>query len=142
MGPLKLLPQAMARPWGGRRLVERYGKAAPPDGAPLGETWEASDLPGKVSLVATGPHAGRPVTDVIGRPLPVLLKLLDAREVLSLQVHPDEQSAEEIGGDARPKTEAWHILWNDPGAVIYFGTKPGVSADELLEACEIGRAHV
>lgn len=138
MGPLKLTPQPIARPWGGRALIERYGKPAPDDGAPLGETWEASDIPGRVSTVATGPYAGRAITEVIGRPLPVLLKLIDAREDLSIQVHPDDQAAEEIGGDARPKSEAWHVLWNEPGAAIYFGAKQGVSTDRLLEACASG----
>jgi mannose-6-phosphate isomerase len=138
VGPLKLVPQAIARPWGGGFLAERYGKPLPPDGAPLGESWEASDLEGHVSVVATGPHAGQPIDKVLGRPLPLLLKLLHVNERLSLQVHPDEQAAEEIGRDARPKTEAWHILWTDPGAYIYYGAKQGVSTDRLLEACASG----
>jgi mannose-6-phosphate isomerase len=138
LGPLKLAPQPFARPWGGRLLVERYGKPAPEGGAPLGESWEASDLPGHVSRVESGRHAGRPIDEALGCPLPMLVKLIDAREHLSVQVHPDEQAAEEIGGDARPKTEAWHILWSEPGAAVYFGTRQGVSAQQLLEACESG----
>ena len=138
MGPLKLKPLLIARPWGGRALVERYGKQAPEDGSPLGETWEASDLPGRVSVVASGPYEGKTITEVLGRPLPVLIKLIDARDNLSIQVHPDEQAAGEIGGLAQPKTEAWHVLWNDPGAGIYFGAKQGVSTDRLLEACASG----
>ncbi len=137
-GVLKLAPEPVVRVWGGRTLVERYGKPAPADGQPLGETWEASDLEGHVSRVATGPHEGRLVSEVIGRPLPLLVKLIDAREILSLQVHPDEQAALEIGRGARPKTEAWHVLWTDPGAYIYYGARPGISTANLLDACAGG----
>lgn len=128
----------MARPWGGRVLADRYRKALPAGDAPLGETWEASDIEGAVSVVAEGRFAGQRIDEVLGRKLPFLLKFLDATETLSVQVHPDEQAASEIGGDARPKTEAWHILWTEPGAYIYFGAKPGVSTPQLLEACASG----
>jgi mannose-6-phosphate isomerase len=137
-GPLKLEPQAIARPWGGRALVDRYGKPGPAGGAPLGESWEASGIAGRVTRVASGPHAGLALPDVLGRPLPLLIKLIDARETLSLQVHPDEQAAEEIGAGAVPKTEAWHVLWAEPGGAIYYGARPGVSTERLLEACESG----
>ncbi len=138
-GPLKLRPIATARPWGGRALAERFGKPMPPGGEPLGESWEASDLPGKVSVVAEGPHAGEPVTVALGRPLPLLIKLIDARAWLSLQVHPDERRAQEIGGGARPKTEAWHILDAAPGAQILHGVEAGLDLTTLFAACRNGR---
>src|SRR4051812_25528818 len=69
----------------------------------------------------------------------MLIKLIDAAQTISVQVHPDEQAAEEIGQGAVPKTEAWHILWAEPGAAIYYGAKPGISTDALLEACSSGR---
>jgi mannose-6-phosphate isomerase len=138
LGPLKLMPQAIARPWGGRMLVDRYNKPVPPKEEPLGETWEASDIDERVSVVATGPHAGRRLNEVLDRRIPLLIKLIDASEVLSLQVHPDEQAAGEIGGGASPKTEAWHILWSEPGAFIFYGAKQGVTTNQLLEACSSG----
>ncbi|GIW71739.1 MAG: hypothetical protein KatS3mg102_1281 [Planctomycetota bacterium] len=137
-GPLKLLPQPIARPWGGRALAERYHKPLPRGEAPLGESWEASDLPGAVSRLAEGPLAGTPIDQVLGEPLPVLVKLLDARQWLSLQVHPDERRAREIGGGARAKSEAWYVLWAEPGAEIIHGLLPGVDLTALLQGLERG----
>jgi mannose-6-phosphate isomerase len=68
----------------------------------------------------------------------MLIKLIDAAQTLSVQVHPDEQAAEEIGEGAVPKTEAWHILWAEPGGCIYYGAKPGISTEQLLDACASG----
>jgi mannose-6-phosphate isomerase len=138
VGPLKLEPIAVARPWGGDALARRYGKPRPADGGPLGESWEAADVDGRVSRVAGGELGGRTVRELLGRPLPLLVKLLDCRESLSLQVHPDEQAAREIGGAARPKTEAWHVLAAEPGACIYYGAAEGISTARLLEACRAG----
>jgi mannose-6-phosphate isomerase len=137
-GPLKLEPIPVARPWGGFALAERYGKPRPAGGEPLGESWEATDVEGRVSRVASGPHKGRTVGEVLGGPLPLLVKLLDCREALSVQVHPDEQAAAEIGGTARPKSEAWHVLAAEPGASIYYGANEGVSTPMLIEACRAG----
>lgn len=138
LGVLKLKPQPIPRVWGGRALVERYHKVPPETGEPLGETWEASDLAKHVSVVATGPYEGRSVSDLLERPLPLLIKLIDAQEILSLQVHPDDQAAIEIGRGAQPKAEAWHILWTEPGSYVYYGAKPDVSTQRLLEACCTG----
>lgn len=138
VGPLKLEPIPVGRPWGGDALAVRYGKPRPADGAPFGESWEAADLDGRISRVASGEFAGQSVPDLLGRPLPLLVKLLDCRENLSLQVHPDEQAAREIGGTARPKTEAWHVLAAEPGAAIYYGAADGVSTARLLEGCRAG----
>ncbi|RME70395.1 MAG: class I mannose-6-phosphate isomerase [Planctomycetota bacterium] len=137
-GPLKLRPIPVARPWGGDVLVQRFGKPRPPDGGPLGESWEASGVAGRESVVAEGPYAGRRVTEVLGAPLPLLIKLIDARQWLSVQVHPDERAAREIGGGAAPKTEAWHILDAAPGAEIIHGMRPGATLTDLLAACATG----
>lgn len=137
-GPLKLEPIPVARPWGGDALARRYGKPVPEDGAPLGESWEASDVEHRLSRVASGPHRGRPLPEVLGAPLPLLIKLLDCRETLSLQVHPDEEAAAAIGGGARPKTEAWHILAADPDAHVFTGAAPGVTTEALIDACRAG----
>ena len=138
LGPLKLEPIPVARPWGGHLLEARYGKPGLPGGEPVGESWEATDVDERVSLVATGEFAGQDVRELFGRPLPLLVKLLDCREILSLQVHPDEHAALEIGGTARPKTEAWHVLSAEPGAFVYYGAAEGVSTPDLLAACRGG----
>jgi mannose-6-phosphate isomerase len=137
-GPLKLLPIPTARPWGGTRLAERFGKPMPPGGGLLGESWEASDLPGATSRVAEGPLAGMPVHQALGQQLPLLVKLIDSRQWLSLQVHPDEVSAQEIGFGAKPKTEVWHILEAAPGAEIIHGVNEGVDLMTLLNGCAAG----
>ena len=114
--PLTFQPIFKERVWGGRGLERFYGKPLPP-GRPIGESWEISDRPGDVTVVANGPLAGRDLrwlmenhqTDLLGdaRPqagrFPLLLKILDAQEKLSLQVHPPAAIAAALGGE--PKTE-------------------------------------
>jgi mannose-6-phosphate isomerase len=149
--PLKFTPIIKPLPWGGRKLETLFGKALP-DGVPCGESWEVVDLPGDQSVVAAGPLAANPLSSLVetrpdellgeapllmGR-FPVLFKLIDATQTLSVQVHPDEQAAGRIGGGARPKTEAWYILQADPGAVLYLGVKAGVGRPELRRALETG----
>lgn len=144
LGPVKLEPVPIVRPWGGFALCERFGKPRPTNGLPLGESWEVSDLHGAVSRIATGPLAGAPLTMVFEEPLPLLIKLIDAREWLSLQVHPDAIACRALtaqrtdGRRVYPKDEAWHILWAEPGAEIVYGTRNGVTHAELLERCARG----
>src|SRR4051812_44493231 len=100
--PLTFHPLLKERIWGGRNLERLYGKVLPP-GIPIGESWEISDRPGDESVIANGPHAGQTLhwlmenhtKDLLGqaRPaasgrFPLLIKILDARDTLSLQVHP------------------------------------------------------
>ncbi|MGE0193423.1 MAG: type I phosphomannose isomerase catalytic subunit [Planctomycetota bacterium] len=106
--PLLLEPAYFEKPWGGRRLADELGRRGLPDG-PVGESWEVADLPEHRSRVQTGPHAGRTLGEVWGSPYPLLVKVLDAREDLSVQLHPDEQAASERG-DAAVKEEAWVAL--------------------------------
>lgn len=140
--PLTFHPIFKERVWGGRRLVELYGKALPP-GQHVGESWEISDRPGDVSVIANGPFAGkglRWLMDVHGREVlgeahalngrfPLLIKILDAQETLSLQVHPPPEKAAQLGGE--PKTELWHITAAVPGAELFVGLKRGVSRGEF-----------
>ena len=114
--PLTFHPIFKERVWGGRSLEALYRKALPP-GTPFGESWEIADRPGDASVVANGPLAGRDLRwlmenqarDLLGDArvtdgrFPLLIKLLDAREKLSLQVHPPAEKAAELGGE--PKTE-------------------------------------
>lgn len=145
--PLKFKPIFKHRIWGGRKLAELFGKPLPPE-EPIGESWELSGLPGDESVVANGPLAGQKLTDLVARygsdllghaPLmdgqfPLLIKLLDARENLSVQVHPNAEAVAAAGGDAKLKTEAWFVLDADPGASIYIGLRAGVTRRRFEEA--------
>lgn len=156
--PLILAPILKEKVWGGRRL-ERLGKALPP-GVNIGESWEVADL-GSTSVsgggggaersrvAAGGPHAGRTLhelmdewgDDLLPRRLrtapgdfPLLVKFLDAREHLSIQVHPSPAYAA-AHPDAHLKTECWYVLDAEPvegqAPVIYKGIRPGVTPDDF-----------
>lgn len=140
--PLTLQPILKERVWGGQRLAALYGKPVPPQ-ARVGESWEITDRPEGVSVVAEGPLAGRNLHELLrdypreimgraaapGGRFPLLVKLLDAREKLSLQVHPPAALAGALGGE--PKTEMWYVAEADPGAAIYVGLRRGVTREEF-----------
>jgi len=134
--PLLLEPIPVERPWGDRRLVRACGKRFPPE-ARIGESWET----GNEARVRSGPLAGRTLGELVAQfgaellgqrgraasepfgDFPLLIKLIDADDVLSVQVHPDDEQAAPLG--QRGKTEAWHILAADPGAELIVGlTEP------------------
>ncbi|HEX8915369.1 MAG TPA: type I phosphomannose isomerase catalytic subunit [Humisphaera sp.] len=152
--PLVFKPRFVEKIWGGRKLQTVLGKTLPTDN-PTGESWELYDFPPGVveksnewvsAAVRDGPLAGRTLhslvkefgADVHGDvPLvpvpggetgqfPILIKFLDAREDLSVQVHPDEAYAKAHPG-AHLKTEAWYVFQHDAGSRILKGLKPGVS---------------
>jgi mannose-6-phosphate isomerase len=137
-GHLKLEPILVARPWGGEELAKLLRRERAPHDPPMGEAWIASDVEGNISRVATGPHKGEPITALLGAPLPLLVKIIDAQHALSLQVHPDEEAARAIGKGAAPKTEAWHVLAADPMSWVVLGLTQGTSIDALLVACRAG----
>jgi len=136
--PLTFHPIFKERVWGGRKLEWLYHKPLPP-GVPIGESWEISDRPGDASMVANGLLAGKDLhwlmanhaTDLMGsaKPqdgrFPLLFKILDAQEKLSLQVHPPADRAAELGGE--PKTEMWYVAEAAPGAELYVGLKRGTT---------------
>jgi len=136
--PFTFHPIFKERVWGGRNLERLYGKQLPAD-RPIGESWEISDRPGDVSVIANGPLAGKDLrwlmehhaNELLGdaRALngrfPLLLKLLDAQEKLSLQVHPPAHQAAKLHGE--PKTELWHIADATPDAELFVGLKRGVT---------------
>ena len=140
--PLTFKPIFKERVWGGRKLEHLYHKTLPP-GAPIGESWEISDRPGDVSVIATGPLSGKDLrwlmenhaAELLGsaKPqngrFPLLVKILDAQEKLSLQVHPPAHKAAELGGE--PKTEMWYIADAAPGAELFAGLKRGVTRAEF-----------
>ncbi len=149
MKPYPLLPTPILkqRVWGGRSLAA-FGKTLP-DETLIGESWELADLPEEVadgrSVIANGPLAGQTLRQVLRQHpdailgaarltpeggFPLLIKLLDARENLSVQVHPDEAYAARNPG-AHVKSEAWVILRAEPGAVIYKGVRPEVTREQF-----------
>ena len=140
--PFIFRPIFKERVWGGRNLERLYAKPLPP-GPPIGESWEISDRPGDVSVIANGPLAGKdlhwlvehhgpellgPVPPLHGR-FPMLCKILDAQDKLSLQVHPPAAVAAELNGE--PKTEMWYIADATPEAELYVGLKRGVTRAEF-----------
>ena len=140
---LPLEPQFRERVWGGQRL-----RAADP---PIGEAWIAYGE----SVVATGPLAGRKLADLAaehgaellgssvhdryGRHFPLLAKILDCADWLSVQVHPtDEQARRMVGPEEFGKTEAWFFIEAEPDARILLGVRPGTTAAELASAIREG----
>ncbi len=147
--PYKLAPIYKEKIWGGRNLQRLFGRDLPA-GESIGESWELADLAEGVSRVANGPAAGTALTDLTrqlgprllggSRPMPdgrfpLLLKLLDAGDILSLQVHPDVDAIKAIGPSAALKTECWYIIESRDG-MIYKGVLPGVTRERFREAIE------
>ena len=147
--PLTFEPRFKERVWGGRQLERLYGKPLPAS-HPIGESWEITDRPGDISVITNGPFAGRDLrwlmenhrAELLGDALsqgdrfPLLIKLLDAREKLSLQVHPPAHVAAALGGE--PKTELWFIADAEPGAMLYVGLKRGVTRAEFERRIQDG----
>ncbi len=147
MGPISFLPLFMERVWGGRKLEHVFGKALPPD-VPIGESWELVDRPEAQSIATDGTPLhelwterrtevfGARAADA-GERFPLLIKLLDARESLSVQVHPPAAVAERLGGE--PKSELWYMAGADPGAHLLVGLRAGVARERFAAAIEAGQ---
>ena len=148
--PLTFHPIFKERVWGGRE-IERLYKKKLPAGVPIGESWEISDRPGDASVIANGPLAGKDLrwlmdnhrAELLGgaKPaaenrFPLLCKILDAREKLSLQVHPPAGQA--AGRKGEPKTEMWFIADAAPGAELLVGLKRGVTRAEFEKKIRTG----
>jgi mannose-6-phosphate isomerase len=152
--PLRFVPILKARAWGGDRLT-RFDRSLSM-GATIGESWDLADLPESIqdgrSVIAEGPLAGISLaelrrsepTALLGRRsvaatggFPMLVKLLDAREDLSVQVHPDPAFAATHPG-THVKTEAWFVLEATPGAAVYRGIDPTCTPDTFFESARSG----
>lgn len=147
LAPFLIEPRFVARVWGSPDLRPWFD--APAAGAarePLGEVW----LTGDECRIATGPLAGRPLSEafrlahgaILGasaptQESPLLLKVIFAREKLSVQVHPDDRLAQKYG-QPRGKTECWYALAAEPGAQVAVGLKPGASMDQVRAGIEDG----
>ena len=149
--PLVFEPYLRQQVWGGRRLESLFGKRLP-DGRAYGESWEISAHPHHVSQVAEGSHSGALLTDLCqrfpdqlfgkrrpaGDQFPLLIKLLDCQELLSIQVHPDDATASRLLPGERGKTEAWIVLDVAPGGKIFAGLKEAVSREGLQGHLQAG----
>lgn len=148
--PLRFEPILQPRIWGGRELARWFGG---PADEPLGEAWVLSDRDDHPSRVADGPLSGQTLKQLLpdaGRALlgrhadrhsrfPLLLKFLDARDTLSVQVHPTDDHKHLLPAGERGKTEAWVVLRAEPQSRIYAGLIPGVTPQALRRALAEGR---
>lgn len=152
---IRFEPIYQTRVWGGRGLNTRFGRVLPDLDQPVGESWEISAREEADSLVKGGALDGRTLTQLWADPdlrlpifgenaprgdrFPLLFKILDARDKLSIQVHPPAELATGMGGE--PKAEVWYIAHAEPGAMLYAGVRHGVDEESFREAIEAGRAE-
>ncbi|MBQ7396049.1 MAG: class I mannose-6-phosphate isomerase [Lentisphaeria bacterium] len=145
--PLKFAPVYMERIWGGNQMAECLNRVLPEHTSPIGEAWEISDRPEADSVVTNGALAGKSLGELVkyyGKRLlgddcrevgrfPLLVKIIDAGERLSLQVHPDSSACRELGEGAEPKTEMWYVISARPGAKILAGLSEKATRHHLRE---------
>lgn len=144
LSPFRIEPRFVSRVWGFRDLRPWYDHVAGKD--PIGEVW----LTGDDCLVGSGPNKGKTLSKIfeespaamLGAGLaaqgsPLLIKVLFAREKLSVQVHPDDVLAQKYG-QPRGKTECWYALAADPGAEVAAGLKPGVTLEQVRNGIQNG----
>lgn len=151
--PLTFTPVFRDYIWGGRNLETRFGRRLPP--GIVAESWEISGHPSSPTVVENGPLAGQTlpqITERLGLDLggyrsqamlarskfPLLIKLLDANQPLSVQVHPNDEYANRHENGELGKTEMWYILHAEPGAYLIYGLKPGVTPASFRQALEEG----
>ncbi len=146
--PLKFYPQFKEKIWGGDKLKHFFGKNSTEQ---TGESWELSGVSENVSVVANGALQGRDLSWLIehfgsallgnrvvqkyGNTFPLLFKFIDAKQDLSVQLHPSDEIAKERH-NSFGKTEMWYVLQADPGARLILGFKKETSREEYLEALE------
>lgn len=150
VAPIFFVPQCFPRVWGGQKLASQFNKPVADPAVPTGESWEVVDRPEASSTVADGKYKGLTLTglwsdhraDVFGENVPdserfpLLIKILDAADKLSIQVHPPADVAAEMGGE--PKTESWFMAGVDEDAALYVGFKKPTTRDEFADAIANG----
>ena len=145
--PILLQPVYKEYIWGGDRLIHEFHRRL--NAGIYAEAWEISDHPDGRTRIINGPDAGATLSEAIARrgtellgkgrtdkSFPLLVKIIDARETLSVQVHPDDASAARVGGEA--KSEMWYVLSATPDAHIYSGFRPGVTRADFEKARAAG----
>ncbi|HTD66068.1 MAG TPA: type I phosphomannose isomerase catalytic subunit [Candidatus Limnocylindria bacterium] len=147
--PLTFEPIFKERVWGGRNIERLYEKKLPPNQV-IGESWEITDRPEGISVIANGEFAGKSLrwlmenhaAELLGtgradaKQFPLLVKILDAQDKLSLQVHPPAALAKELKGE--PKTEMWFIADATSAADLFVGLKRGVTRAQFEEKVRDG----
>ncbi|WP_116770181.1 type I phosphomannose isomerase catalytic subunit [Maribacter litoralis] len=147
MHPLKFKPILKERLWGGTKLKEVFGK--PIESDITGESWELSTVPGDISVVANGSLEGKSLQELIdsnaeellgksvverfGKEFPILIKFIDAKQDLSIQLHPNDALAKERH-NSFGKTEMWYIMDADPKAELIVGFNKDVTKEEYAES--------
>ncbi len=150
--PLKFAPLLKERVWGGNTLNRKYNKGADTE-KKIGESWELSAVQEDISVALNGFLEGNTLEDLIevymgdlvgeqiyekfGHEFPLLIKLIDARDVLSIQVHPDDKIAGERH-NAYGKTEMWYVLEAEEGAKLFSGFRNPTTKEEYLDHLEKG----
>ena len=161
--PFKFIPMASKRPWGGSALVEKLGKvftevdedgneSVIPANEKIGESWELSGVKGNESVVAEGALAGKTVAELCaeykgqllgekvyaktGAEFPLLVKFIDARDDLSIQVHPDDALAGERHNGSKGKTEMWYVVQADEKAHLMSGLTKHITPEEYAAKVE------
>lgn len=141
--PILLQPVYKEYIWGGDRLIHEFHRRL--NAGIYAEAWEISDHPDGRTLIINGPDAGSTLSEAIAhcnsellgkgrtdKMFPLMVKIIDARETLSVQVHPDDEAAARFGGEA--KSEMWYVLSATPDAHIYSGFRPGVTPADFEKA--------
>lgn len=144
--PLCFTPVYKDYIWSGTRLTRRYKRDIP--AGRCAESWEVADRPEGMSVVQSGPLAGSRLDELVkrfgpdlvgnawsGGPFPLLVKIIDAGEKLSVQVHPDDDNASATGGEA--KTEMWYTLDSERDAGVYLGFSRAVTPESFRSALEL-----
>ncbi len=149
--PLKLTPATRSPIWSGKRLRAEWGKMSDTD---IGESWELCVRRDAVNTVENGEFVGKTLSELISEygeaitgnsvftaeNFPLLIKLIDAGDDLSVQVHPDDEYAARVEND-RGKTEMWYIVDAEPDSRIVFGLRNGIGKQELSDAIASGDPH-
>jgi mannose-6-phosphate isomerase len=154
--PVKFKPFLKFYPYGGRRFAEILNIDVPRD-RDVSETWEIADHGEEQSVVVNGPHAGKPLrqlmqefkSELVGEEIwatygdyfPLLVKFLDCGKRYPAHLHPNDETASAVGLTDRGKSEAWYIVHADEGAGTYCGALPGLTSDRFAEAIARGDAY-
>lgn len=146
---LKFKPLLKSTIWGGEKIIPF--KQIRSSQTQVGESWELSGVPGCETVVSEGEHQGKPLNQLVseererllgtdnyrrfGNEFPLLIKFIDAKRDLSIQVHPNEETAHKLGKE-HGKTEMWYVLESDKGAHLYNGLKKQITPEEYKHMVE------
>jgi mannose-6-phosphate isomerase len=146
MKPIKFEPLLKSTLWGGDKIIPFKHLNIHQDN--VGESWEISGVPGNLSIVSEGPYKGKTLQAVVselkdslvgvenykrfGEEFPLLIKFIDARQQLSIQVHPNDEIAHQLGKE-RGKTEMWYVMASDKDASLMCGLKEKITPDQYKE---------